>query len=127
MAIKINVQKAYEEVDIAGKVYVMDLNDHKLQEYTKAFKEFRKESLNLSEKDFADMTEDEQTSAERKNLELMEKVADLLLGKGSFQKVYRDTGKSLMIMADILLQLMDVVNGKLETFKKREKTYYTGK
>lgn len=127
MAIKINVQKAYEEVDIAGKVYVMDLNDHKLQEYTKAFKEFRKESLNLSEKDFADMTEDEQTSAERKNLELMEKVADLLLGKGSFQKVYRDTGKSLMIMADILLQLMDVVNGKLETFKKREKAYYTGK
>ncbi|MBT2688258.1 hypothetical protein J7I93_08700 [Bacillus sp. ISL-47] len=127
MAIKINVQKAYEEVDIAGKVYVMDLNDHKLQEYTKAFKQFRKESLNLSEKDFADMTEDEQTSAERKNLELMEKVADLLLGKGSFQKVYRDTGKSLMIMADILLQLMDVVNGRLETFKKREKAYYTGK
>ncbi|WP_394136853.1 hypothetical protein [Cytobacillus oceanisediminis] len=127
MAIKIDVQKAYEEVDIAGKIYMMDLNDDKLKEYSNAFKEFRKESLNLSEKDYEAMTEKEQEAAEKKNAELMEKLADLLLGKGAFQKVYRDTGKSLMIIADILLQLMDVVNGRLETFKKREKAYYTGK
>lgn len=127
MAIKIDVQKAYEEVDIAGKIYVMDLNDEKMKEYTKAFNEFRKESFKLSEKDYAEMTTEEQEEAEKKNYELMEKVSDLLLGEGSFQKVYRDTGKSLMVMADILLQLMDVVNGRLETFKNKEKAYYTGK
>lgn len=127
MAIKINVQKAYETVDIAGNEYVMDLSDDNLKKYDQAFREFREESLNLSEKQFEGMTEQEQKEAEQKNYEIMEKVSDLLLGEGAFAKVYRDTGKSLLVMADVLLQLMDVVQGRLETFKKRERSYYTGK
>jgi hypothetical protein len=127
MAIKINVQKSYEEVDIAGKIYIIDLNDDKLKEYTRAFHEFRTEANKLSEKDFVEMSKEEQEAEEKKNYELMEKLGDLLLGEGSFRKVYHDIGKSLMVMAEIIMQLMEVVNSRVENFKNKGKSYYTGK
>ncbi|MFD5849704.1 hypothetical protein ACFWGC_05865 [Cytobacillus pseudoceanisediminis] len=127
MAIKIDVQKTYEEVEIADKVYRMYLNDESLREYDKVFKRFRKESAKMKDRDYSDMTEKEQKAAEKENYEIMFTVVEVLLGEGSFEKVYADTGKSLIVMADIILQLMEVVGKRMQTFKKREKAYYTGK
>lgn len=127
MAIKIDVQKTYEEVDIAGTVYKVDLNDEKLKEYMKAFEEFREESEKLNKKDFHEMSEAEQKEATDKSNELMKKVSDLILGKGSFEKVYHDTGCSLMVMTHILVQLIEVVNNKMAAFKSKGAAYYTGK
>lgn len=127
MAIKINVQKAYEEVEIADKIYRMYLNDEKLREYDKVFRKFRKESLKMSERDYSKMTDKEQKAAEKENYEIMFSVVELLLGEGSFEKVYADTGKSLLVMTDIIMQLMEVVGKRMQAFKKREKAYYTGK
>lgn len=127
MAIKIDVQKTYEEVEIADKVYRMYLNDESLREYDKVFKRFRKESAKMKDRDYSDMTEKEQKAAEKENYEIMFTVVEVLLGEGSFENVYADTGKSLIVMADIILQLMEVVGKRMQTFKKREKAYYTGK
>jgi hypothetical protein len=127
MAIKINVQKSYEELDIAGVTYILDMNDEKMKGYVKAFHKYEKEAKKLAAKDFTDMTEAEQAEATDMNREIMEEILDLLLGEGSFAKIYRDTGKSLMVVAHIILQIMDVVGTRAETFKNQEKAYYTGK
>lgn len=127
MAIKIDVQKSYEEVEISGVVYRVDLNDDRLKEYIKAFDEFRDESLKISEKEFVEMSKEEQAEATKRNYEIMEKVTDLMLGTGSFEKVYNDTGRSLMVMTNVLFQLIQIVEDKLTNFKLDKKSYYVGK
>jgi hypothetical protein len=127
MAIKIDVQKSYEEVDIAGDIFILDLNDEKIKEYTAAFDDFQKESEKLSKKDLESMSKDERDKFSKQNHELLKKVTDLMLGDGSFVKIYHKTGKSLMVMTDILVQLMEVVTNKIEKFKSKGKAYYTGK
>jgi hypothetical protein len=127
MAIKIDVQKSYEEVDIAGDLYILDINDDKIKEYTSAFDNFQKESEKLSKKELESISKAEIDEFSKKNQELIEKLVDLMLGEGSFVKIYHKTGKSLMVMTDILVQLMEVVTNKIEKFKSKGKAYYTGK
>jgi hypothetical protein len=127
MAIKIDVQKSYEEVDIGGDIYILDLNDDKIQEYIAAFDDFQKELEKLGKKDLESMSKAERDQFTKQNQELIEKLTDLMLGNGSFVKVYQKTGKSLMVMTDILVQLMGVVTDKVEKFKSKGKAYYTGK
>ncbi|UQX56135.1 hypothetical protein M5V91_11190 [Cytobacillus pseudoceanisediminis] len=126
MAIKIDVQKTYEEVKIADKIYRMYLNDAKLREYDKVFRKFRKESVKMSERDYSKMTDKEQKSAEKENYEIMFSVVELLLGEGSFEKVYKDTGNSLLVMADIIMQLMEVVGKRMQAFKREKKPITQG-
>lgn len=127
MAIKIDVQKTYEEVEIVDSVYRMSLSDESMKAYDKVFKKFRKESLKMSERDYSKMTDKEQKAAEKENHAMMFEVVEALLGEGSFDKIYSDTGKSLLVVADIIMQLMGVVDKRLKVFKEKEKAYYLGK
>lgn len=65
MAIKIDVQKTYEEVEILDSIYRLELNDESMNRYDKVFLKFRKESLKMSERDYSKMTSKEQ-KAKRK-------------------------------------------------------------
>ena len=127
MAIKIDVQKTYEEVEILDSAYRLELNDESMKRYDKVFLKFRKESLKMSERDYSKMTSKEQKAAEKENHEMMFEVTEALLGEGSFEKIYSETGKSLLVMADIIMQLMQVVDKRLKVFKEKEKAYYLGK
>lgn len=126
MAIKIDVQKTYEEVEIIDSVYRLELNDESMKKYDKLFLKFRKESLKMSERDYSKMTEKERKAAEKENHTMMFEVTEALLGEGSFEKIYSETGRSLFIMADIIMQLMQVVDKRLSIFKEKEKAYYLG-
>lgn len=120
MAIKIQVNKAVEEFDIAGKIYQMDMSDDAIKRWRAEWIQFEKEANALAEKQDSEETEDEAK-------ELLARLYDLFLGNGSFEKVFNDTGRSSLVVTDILKQIMDVVELKYRAKSDENKAKYLNK
>lgn len=120
MAIKIQVNKSVEEFDIAGKIYQMDMSDDAIKRYRSEWIKFEKEANDLAEKQDSEETEQEAK-------ELLARLYDLFLGRGSFEKIFNDTGKSSLVVTDILKQIMDVVEIKYRSKSNENKAKYLNK
>jgi hypothetical protein len=120
LAIKIQVNKAVEEFDIAGKIYQMDMSDDAIKRWRAEWIQFEKEANALAEKQDSEETEDEAK-------ELLARLYDLFLGNGSFEKVFNDTGRSSLVVTDILKQIMDVVELKYRAKSDENKAKYLNK
>ncbi|PAD67029.1 hypothetical protein CHH83_20905 [Bacillus sp. 7586-K] len=127
MAIKIEVQKAYEEVDIADKIYRIDMTDEKMKQHLTTYAKFQKEIKELEKIDASSTSPDEAIKINEKTKELFEEVINLLLGDGSFDEVYEVCGKSTVVLSDVLRQLMENVRNRFDKINEKNKAYYTGK
>jgi hypothetical protein len=122
---KFEIKKSYEEVDIEGDVYRIDVSDNKIKSYIMEGYNLQKviNELNLSETETAE--ELEAQFEEIKDAE--KKVTDLLLGEGAFEKIYPKTGESIHVLADVLYQVIDYLNEKQKEDLEKKKAKYTKK
>jgi hypothetical protein len=121
-------KKSYEEVEINSKVYKLDMSDDKIQEYQRLFIEFYKRTQEI-EKEFPgdEFTVEQQQEFMNKSTELLKETVDALLGEGSFDVLYVESGKSLMNVTDLLVFITDVVKDRIETTKEDKASKYLKK
>ncbi|MBP1971578.1 hypothetical protein J2Z83_003729 [Virgibacillus natechei] len=123
---KFEVKKSYEEVDIEGDIYRIDLSDNKLKEHILEghnLKEKADEILNMPSGSSVEQIEQglEEVKAVTKD------ATDNLLGEGAFDVIYPKTGESVNVMADTLFQVIDYLNEKREKDNESKKAKYTKK
>ncbi|MGJ9460284.1 hypothetical protein [Oceanobacillus sp. CF4.6] len=120
------VKKSYEEVEIEGEVYKIDLNDNKLKSYMLEGHKLKEEADKI-----LDMSEDATAEEIEKGLdevkELTKQATDSVLGKGAFDNIYPKTGPSINNMADVLFQVIDYLNEKQKEDLDKQKAKYTKK
>ena len=121
---KFEFKKTYEEIEVAGEVYRVDVSDKKLKEYQIEFHEFYKESQRLEKIDVDELSAEEQTEMLDNALGILEKVVNKILGDGSFDVLYEKSGKSIMNMIDLVNYLGDVVNERLNGQRQEKRGHY---
>jgi hypothetical protein len=124
---KFEFAKAYEEVEIAGKVYRVDFSDDKLAEYQRKFKQFYEESQHLTEKEIEALSIEEQTALLEKQRQNMKKITEMMLGEGTFEELYEMAGRSTVNYMDLLLFLSDILAEKTEKMKEDKRKKYVKK
>lgn len=124
---KFEFKKSYEEIDIAGEVYRVDLSDEKVKMYQKAFKSFYEEGQKISEVDIEKLSDGEQEELLSKQLETMKLVTETVLGKGTFEKLYELSGRSTVNYMDLLLFVSEVMQEKAENLKEDARKKYVKK
>lgn len=117
-------KKTYEEVELADNVYRIEFTDDKVLQYNKSFDKFHKESKKLNQIDVTKITVDEQQELFGKMQDLVKKVTEELLGKGSYDTLYEASGNSLMNMIDMVVYLSEVVGEKTEAIREDRKNKY---
>ncbi|MGG4042125.1 hypothetical protein [Bacillus smithii] len=127
MVRKIEIKKAYEEVEIGNKIYRVDLGDDKVKEYQDFFNEYQKEAEKLEKTDVTKLSPLEQDEYRKRSKELTKHTFDVILGEGAFEEIYELTGRSSIVMFDIISQVMDIINERSNEFKEKAKEYYTKK
>lgn len=126
-AIKIDIKKSYEEVEIGGEVYRIELNDDLKKKYLKADREFTAEMAVLQEADEEKMSDDEKLEFDDKARQSLKKMVDFLLGDGAYEKIYKASGRSTWVVVDIVYQVSQVVRGHVEEYKNLEAEKFIGK
>jgi hypothetical protein len=127
MVRKIEIKKSYEEVEIGNKVYRVDLGDDKVKEYQDFFNDYQKEAEKLEKTDVTKLSPSEQDEYREQSKELTKRTFDVILGPGAFEEIYELTGRSSIVMFDIISQVMDIINERSNEFKEKAKEYYTKK
>lgn len=110
-------KKSYEEVKINGDVYQIDMSDVKVAEYQILFSTFHDEAAKLQAESEKDMTPDEQKAFINKSKELVGKALEALLGENTFDKLYEQSGKSIINVIDLILFLAEMIAEKTEKVK----------
>lgn len=127
MARKIEIKKAYEEVEIGTKTYRIDLSDDKVHEYQEFFVKYEKEANELENTDVTELSIEEQNAFREKTKNLTKAMINVILGEDAFEDVYEATGRSSIVMFDVISQLMDIIEERSTDFKEKAKEYYTQK
>jgi hypothetical protein len=109
---KFEFKKTYEEVEIAGKVYKVDLQDESVKKYQKQFNSFTEQSMQLQEAAKENMTVDEQAAFLDQSKELAMVTINTLLGENAFDELYEASGKSLINVMDLINFLTEVIREK---------------
>lgn len=119
--------KAYEEIEIADKVYRIDFNDEKTFEYYDAFEHFYKETQRIGEieKDNLTPEENKQLFLDAKNL--IKDLIEMLLGSGTFEPLYKLAGESTEVMIELVNEIADIVNERTNKMKEARKAKYLQK
>lgn len=126
-AIKIDIKKNYEEVEIGGKVYRIDLSDDIKKKYLQVDREFTTEMEELQSVDEADLSDEQKLDFDERARQSLKKVVDFLLGDGSYDEIYEVAGRSTWVVLDITLQVSKVVKGHMDEFKNKEAEKFIGK
>jgi hypothetical protein len=109
---KFEFKKTYEEIDVAGKVYQIDFSDEKLREYRESFKSFKTDYEKLLAMDESKMSEEEALDHFEQIQELVKRMLETILGKGTYTPLYEASGRSIMNMFDFIKYLGEVVAEK---------------
>ena len=117
------LDKGYEEVEIAGDTYRIDLSDESRKHNQIRGQEIMKMAdrlQNISD-DFSE------EKLEQLFNELQENVkpwVDSILGDGSYDKIYQKANESVFIVVDVALEVMAYINEKeQEKFEQKRKKY----
>lgn len=121
-------KKSYEEIKINGEIYKVDFSDNKVLEYQKLFRSFYATSLELNEegKDI-NKTQDQEKEYFDKSLKLVKDTLEGLLGENTFDKIYEQSGKSLINIVDLVTFLADTIQEKMTSLKDEKLEKYVGK
>jgi hypothetical protein len=109
---KFEFKKSYEEVEVAGKTYQIDFSDEKLKTYRKEFKAFKTDYEKLLAMDESKMSEDEALDHFEQIQDLVKRMIESILGKGTYDSLYEAAGKSIMNMFDFIKYLGEMVAEK---------------
>lgn len=113
--IKIDLQKTYEEFEVGGNVYRMDLHDDKIVSYVKAIRKFEVEHSKIIEKQNQDSENLDDVVAEAKAI--CKDAIELFLGTGTFEQIYQDVGQSvfnLLIVLDAIKEVIEKNHGEVK-------------
>lgn len=124
-------KKTVEEIEIAGEIYTLPIDDKNLLRIQNDFINYGKEIQGLTEVEIAEGDAEALQDNYRQQLEVMQKVIESPFGDGSFEKLYKAAGESLSNMVDLLDYLVELVAERIEQNKKRaekaKKSYYSSK
>ncbi|HEM5981027.1 TPA: hypothetical protein U2B36_001909 [Streptococcus suis] len=124
-------KKTVEEIEIAGEIYTLPLDDKNLLRIQNDFINYGKEIQELTEVEIAEGDAEALQDNYRQQLEVMQKVIESPFGDGSFEKLYKAAGESLSNMVDLLDYLVELVAERIEQNKNRaekaKKSYYSSK
>lgn len=118
-------KKTYEEIKINGEVYKIDFSDAKLKEYRKSFNEFYAESQKMQSVNASELVKDDEFKQFDQATGLTKKAIDNLLGDGSFDKLYEQSGRSLFNMMDLVEFLAELVGEKTNKVRNERAHKYT--
>jgi|HigsolmetaAR203D_1030402.scaffolds.fasta_scaffold47345_2 hypothetical protein len=124
---KFEFDKSYEEIEVGGEVYRVDMSDEKIKQYQKTFAEFYKEAQQISEADFEKMPIEEQTDLLEKQKKTMKKLTETLLGEGTFDKLYEQAGRSTANFVKFLMFIGDIYEEKTDSLKSDARKKYVKK
>lgn len=125
MVRKFEFKKSYEEIEIAGKVYHLDLDDESLLSHKASMESYGKKMTDLSTKEIPEeeifgMTKD-----------LAKGLLDELFGQGSYETLYAAAGKSLFNLIDLIEFIGDIVRDKVSEKEKgvqrRHQSHFSSK
>lgn len=117
-------KKSYEEVEIAGETFQIEFTDDKVLQYNKSFDKFYQETKKLNKIDVSASNVEEQHELFGKMQDLVKRVTEELLGKGSYTKLYAASGSSLINMIEMVEYLSEVVGEKTERIREDRKNKY---
>lgn len=124
---KFEFEKSYEEIEINGKSYKIDLSDNKLKEYQIKFQQFFNEAQELQKADVEKTSLEEQEALLEKIRNLMKIITDSLLGEGTFDELFELAGRSTWNYMNLIYFLIETVNTKFESVKEEKRKRYVKK
>ncbi|PFA22337.1 hypothetical protein CN384_25775 [Bacillus thuringiensis] len=121
---KFEFKKTYEEVEIAEKVFRIDLNDDKVFEYQESFNKYGKEMQEDSSSDIESFGKEEQKEFFDKQLQRIKEVIEIMLGKDSFEHIYEASGRSIINLAELVTYLSNLIGEKTVNIRDEKKKKY---
>ncbi|MCD3524991.1 hypothetical protein [Streptococcus equi] len=110
-------KKTVEEIEIAGEIYLLPLDDDNLLRIQRDFISYGKEIEELQKVEVEKGDPDDLADNHKQQLLVMKKVIESPFGEGSFEKLYEASGHSLMNMVDLLDYLVELVAEKLSKIR----------
>lgn len=125
-AIKIQVEKVTEDVEIGSLTYTLDLSDENIEVQLDFYDKFKDKTDKYEGVDLATVD-----SATRKEIledrkQTVKEMLEVLLGEGSFDQVYSEVGRSVVVTSNVIVQLTDVMKNRITQINENSKAYYTG-
>lgn len=117
-------KKSYEEIKINGQLYKFDFSDDKLKEYQKYFNEYYQAAKKFEDVDTSNLSKEEENKYFDDSLNLVKSLVEKLLGEGTFDKTYEDSGRSLLNMVDMITFLSDVIGDKMKSVRDEKYQKY---
>lgn len=127
MAIKLNIQQAYEDIEVGSLTFRIDLSDDHLRAQQEMAQQKSKEMNDLQAK----VDEEKQQLSNEEILQLMNQVRDTvvngidqLLEEGAGMQIYEEVGKSTVVLSDVFAQISNVINDRMnQSSQQRAQTY----
>jgi len=119
---KFELYQGFEEIDIGGEIYTIDLSDEKRKQYMLEGKRLQEKSKKFQ--DIPDeMSEEDVDKLLVELKETVEEISNKILGDGAYEKLYVKTNGSLFSIFDVIFDVIEYIsqleNDKLD--KKKEK------
>ena len=122
MVREFNFKKSYEEIKINGKVYMVDFSDEAIMNYQTSFNKFNKQK----NEELSKLAENEAEFIEKAR-EITKDIIDTILGNGSFDVIYIESGKSLFNISELIEYLAEIIGEKVESVRKEKRKKYVKK
>lgn len=127
-------EKPYDEVDIDGETYKLYFDDESLKKYRDQAAVYHKEAnayiekqSKLAGKEQAELPEGEFEKLEAEGIEFAKNFIEVFLGKGSFEKLYAASGKSILNFMPLIEYIFTWLESKVPDVDNQKKDYYTKK
>lgn len=121
---KFTFDKSYEEIDLEGKIYKIDMSDEAIKNYQLAMHKYHKEAQKLEKVDVSKLDFEEQKKTFNQALELQKNFIETILGKGTFDELYEKSGQSSSNMIDLVVFLGEVVGERVQKLKEKQLNRY---
>lgn len=108
-----------EDIEIAGRIYQLPLDDNSLLHMQELLLAYGKEADELSKRAVPDNDSAALKARFDDQKNLCERIVDGLLGDGSFPPLYEAAGQSISNMIDLIGYLADIIAEKSEQKKQQ--------
>ena len=121
MVREFNFKKSYEDLTINGNPYKVDFSDEAIMKYQTSFNQFHKRNeelkkLNDNEKEYLEKAQ-----------QITKDVIETILGEGTFNGIYEESGKSLYNIAELIEFLAEIIGDKVESVREKNRKKYVRK
>lgn len=123
---KFEFTKTYEEVEIGGEVYKIDMSDEATLTYQKLYQSAVGSMEKAQKIDVEKATYEELEEVHTESKEFAKQYIDAVLGEGSFDKFYEQS-PSMSSMVELMSFLVEGLEAKTEEIKQKQKSRYVKK